>query len=79
VRFAPRNGILEVNGAKGGIYTMSFDKIWYTLEEAESKFGVQRGRILEWVEEGIVRCEHEKDKVVRINSDDLELKLSERP
>lgn len=56
---------------------MSFMKTWYTLEEAESKFGVKRDTILEWVEEGIVRCEMEQGNVARINSDDLELKIGE--
>jgi hypothetical protein len=56
---------------------MSFDKTWYTLEEAESKFGLAHDQILEWVEEGLVRCEQEGEKVVRVNGDDLELKIGE--
>ncbi len=57
---------------------MSFVKTWYTLEEAESKFGVKRALILEWVEEGIVRCEEEGKKVFMVNGDDIELKIAER-
>ena len=57
---------------------MSFTKTWYTPEEAESKYGVARALILEWVEEGVVRCEMEGEAVVRINADDLELKIEER-
>jgi predicted site-specific integrase-resolvase len=56
---------------------MSYVKTWYTLEEAESKFGVKRSIIMELVEEGTVRCEQEEDKVLRVNGDDLELKIGE--
>jgi hypothetical protein len=56
---------------------MSFVKTWYTLEEAESKFGLSRGQILEWVEEGLVRCEQEGKKILTVNGDDLELKIGE--
>ena len=57
---------------------MLLEKSWFSLEEAESKFGVEKALILEWVEEGVVRYETEKDEVVRVNADDLELKLGER-
>ena len=57
---------------------MLLEKSWFTLEEAESKFGVEKALILEWVAEGIVRCEMEREEVVRVNADDLELKLGER-
>jgi predicted site-specific integrase-resolvase len=57
---------------------MLIEKSWYTPEEAEAKFGVGISLILEWVEEGLVRCEMEKGKVARVNVDDLELKLEER-
>ncbi len=52
---------------------MSLIKTWYTPQEAEDKFGVQQARILEWVEEGLVRCEREGDQVVRVNIDDIKL------
>ena len=55
---------------------MSFIKTWYTLDEAESKFGVERKLILQWVEDGLVRSELEQFKVARVNGDDLELNLS---
>ena len=51
---------------------------WFTLDEAEAKFGIEKALILEWVEEGVVRCEMEREQVVRVNADDLELKLEER-
>ena len=57
---------------------MPFEKTWYTPEEAESKYGVDCSLILKWVEEGVVRSEMEGDRVVRINADDLELKVEER-
>lgn len=57
---------------------MSFMKTWCTLEEAESKYGVTRALVMEWVDEGVVRCEMEKGVVVRINTDDLELMIAER-
>jgi hypothetical protein len=47
------------------------------LEEAESKFGLKRSVILELVAEGTVRCEQEGEKVLRVNGDDLELKIGE--
>ena len=56
---------------------MSYVKTWYTLEEAESKFGLSREQILEWVEEGLVRSEQDGKKVVLVNGDDLELKIGE--
>lgn len=56
---------------------MSFDKTWYTLDEAVEKFGVEQSMILKWVEEGIVRSEDLEKKVIRVNADDLELKVQE--
>jgi predicted site-specific integrase-resolvase len=57
---------------------MSFDKTWYTLDEATGKFGVDRQLILKWVEDGLVRSETELEKVVRVNADDLELEIGDR-
>lgn len=52
---------------------MSLVKTWYTPEEAQSKFGVRKEQIMEWVEEGLVRSEREDDHVVRVNIDDVQL------
>lgn len=56
---------------------MPMDKTWYPLDEAAAKFGVPAARILSWVEDGLVRAEEEKGKVVRVNGDDLGLKVGE--
>ena len=56
---------------------MSLSKSWYTLEEAEAKFGLQRSLILEWVDKGVVRAEEEGGKVVQVNVDDVDLKVQE--
>ncbi len=56
---------------------MSLLRNWCTVDEAESKLGIRKALILKWVEEGIVRCEEKDGKVVRVNMDDLELKVGE--
>ncbi|ABQ26580.1 MerR family transcriptional regulator [Geotalea uraniireducens] len=50
---------------------------WCTVEEVESKFGVSKDLVLEWVREGIVRSEEQDGTVIRVNIDDLELKIEE--
>ncbi len=56
---------------------MALEKNWYNIDEAVTKFGVERERILEWVADGVVRSEESGGKVVRVNSDDLGLKVQE--
>lgn len=56
---------------------MSLAKTWFSVEEAESKFGVPKNLVLKWVEEGLVRCEQADGKVTSVNGDDLELKVEE--
>ena len=56
---------------------MSLVKTWYTPEEAEGKFGVKKERILEWVDEGVVRSEEENGSIARVNIDDVRLQVEE--
>lgn len=57
---------------------MSLGITWYTLAEAATKFGLTQREILKMVEEGLVRSEKGNDQTVRINIDDLKLKVEER-
>lgn len=56
---------------------MSIVKTWYTLGEAEAKFGISRSEIELWVDEGLVRTERD-GKTLLVNGDDVELKLEEK-
>ncbi|MBT0666070.1 MerR family transcriptional regulator [Geobacter pelophilus] len=56
---------------------MSFEKTWYSLNEAIEKFGLEKGLILKWIEDGLVRAEEIDGKVERVNVDDLDLKVQE--
>lgn len=58
---------------------MSLTKTWYSVEEAAAKFGLNPAMIYEWVEAGLVRAEEEKNRVVRVNGDDIELELQIAP
>jgi hypothetical protein len=50
---------------------------WYTLEEAAAKYCLETALIKRWAEEGVVRSELGDNHVMRVNVDDLELKLQE--
>jgi len=54
---------------------MSLVKTWYTPEELESKYGVGKERLMEWIDDGLVRCEREGGKIIRVNVDDVKLEL----
>jgi hypothetical protein len=56
---------------------MSLTKSWITVDEAVERFGLDRSKILGWVEDGLVRTEESGNAVVRVNLDDLELKVQE--
>lgn len=56
---------------------MSLGITWYTVEDAAEKYCLERSLLLKWVEEGVLRSEETANGVVRVNVDDLELKVQE--
>jgi hypothetical protein len=70
------NVVCQQNYLRGASMSMLGDN-WCTIEEVESKFGVSKALVLEWVKEGIIRSEEQNGKVFRVNIDDLGLKIEE--
>jgi hypothetical protein len=56
---------------------MSLGITWFTLEEAAVKYCLEESLILKWIEEGVIRTDQSDSRVVRINIDDLDLKVRE--
>lgn len=57
---------------------MALGITWYTPEDAAAKYCLETSLILKWVEEGVVRAEQDGTRTVRINIDDLDLKVQEK-
>ncbi|MGD0585515.1 MAG: helix-turn-helix domain-containing protein [Oryzomonas sp.] len=58
---------------------MSLTKSWYTVDEAASRYGISVQQLLNWVEDGLVRSEGTKGKVIMVNGDDIEMELNLTP
>ena len=54
---------------------MALIKTWYSPEDAAAKFGASEEQILEWVEQGLIRCERSEDVVTLVNVDDLRIEV----
>jgi len=54
---------------------MSLVKTWYEPAAAADKFGISEKLIVQWVEDGLVRCEREGDTIRRVNIDDVKLEV----
>jgi predicted site-specific integrase-resolvase len=58
-------------------FVMSLGKTWFSPLEASQKFGISKTLVLHWVDEGLVRAERKKGKVVQVNSDDIQLQVDD--
>jgi predicted site-specific integrase-resolvase len=56
---------------------MSLEQNWQSLDAAAQKYGVAKSSLLSWLEEGILRGEVDPEGILRVNIDDLELKIHE--
>jgi hypothetical protein len=50
---------------------------WYTLDEAAAKYCLESALIRKWADEGVVRSELGEGRIMRVNVDDLEIRLQE--
>jgi hypothetical protein len=50
---------------------------WYTLDEAAAKYCLESALIRKWADEGMVRSELGEGRIMRVNVDDLEIRLQE--
>ncbi|MCK9172362.1 MerR family transcriptional regulator [Desulfuromonas thiophila] len=57
---------------------MALGKSWYEVDAAAERYGIGRAQLLFWVEEGLVRCEREQGRVVRVQIDDVRLQVEQR-
>ena len=56
---------------------MSLENSWQSLDTAAQKYGVATSSLLIWIEEGIIRSEVDAEGILRVNIDDLDLKIHE--
>lgn len=56
---------------------MALGVTWYTLDEAAAKYSLDKATIERWIAQGIVRAEHDNNFILRVNIDDLGLRVQE--
>lgn len=57
---------------------MFLGSTWISIENAASKYSLDKYSVLKWVREGVVRTDQSADQSVLINVDDLELMVQEK-
>jgi predicted site-specific integrase-resolvase len=57
---------------------MSLGKTWYTLAEAVSIYRLDTSLVLKWVEEGVIRAEPVDNRAMRVNVEDLAMKVHKK-
>jgi hypothetical protein len=72
------NLLLQLSKRERKESIMSLGITWITIEDAAAKYSLEKTLILKWVEEGVVRADQAEKESVRINVDDLELKVQEK-